>query len=68
MQVWISAPNKTFIGIDNAGNLVAGRTTSTEQTPELDFGPATYKTFSQVIEYLKRLSIHATDIDTSNIE
>ena len=63
MQVLISAPNQTFIGITDAGNLVAGRDTTHEPSPDqlIDFGPATKKKFENIIEYLKRLSIHATD-------
>ena len=61
MQVMISAPNQTIIGINNAGNLVVRRDSTIEQTPEVDFGPATKRNFANVIDYLKRLSVHATD-------
>lgn len=61
MQVMIGAPNQTIIGINNAGNLVARRDSPIKQTSEVDFGPATKQNFTNIIEYLKRLSIHATD-------
>lgn len=61
MQVMISAPNQTIIGINNAGHLVVRRDSPTQQTPEVDFGPATKRNFENVIDYLKRLSVHTTD-------
>lgn len=61
MQVIISAPNKTAIGITDAGNLVVGRDAKIESESLVDFGPATKRNFANIIEYLKRLSVHATD-------
>ncbi len=61
MQVIISAPNQTAIGITDAGNLVVGRDSKIESEPLVDFGPATKRNFANIIEYLKRLSVHATD-------
>ncbi len=61
MQVMIGGPNSTLIGINNAGNIVVRRDSVVEQTPEVDFGPATKRNFAYIIEYFQRLSIHATD-------
>lgn len=62
MQVIISAPNKTAIGITDDGRLIVSRNQISEQKPEIDFGPATKEKFREVISYLERLSVNAIDV------
>lgn len=61
MKVMVSAPNQTTIGINNAGNLIVGRGQEAQPESSVDFGPATKRNFANIIEYLQRLSVHATD-------
>jgi hypothetical protein len=64
IQVAISAPNQTFIGISDAGNLIISGVKGTQPEARIDFGPATKSNFDNIISYFKRLKIHATDADT----
>lgn len=61
MKVMVSAPNQTTIGINNAGNLIAWRGEEIEPKSPVDFGPATKRNFERIADYLKRLSVYATD-------
>ena len=62
IEVSISAPNKTFIAITDDGNLLVGRNSEIELSSAITFGPATTRTFENIISYLERLKIHATDV------
>lgn len=62
LEVYISAPNKTFIAITDDGNLIVGGNSKTELSSAINFGPATQKNFDALISYFERLKIHATDL------
>ena len=62
IEVSISAPNKTFIAITDDGNLIVGRNSEIELSSAINFGPATQRNINNIISYLERFKIHATDL------